>query len=420
MHEDVLQAIFLHYIGVKWSVFFKKAFVGIYRQDAWKSNRTQVSKTDRMRRHYFLGSQWTQEHATLESEREGRHRKTYYAHQLMDFETQQIEVDEGEEEVEYGDHVQASKRLKREYDRPHARTKQTARKSSMAVQTPRKQLAMRAPRIQYDAEAEYLEEEDEDEGCRFKLVDDDDTTANQGPKRPMEAKQDLLHLLSTEIIINTRLNKELSCFRGVFDSWNPLLPHQTVLNVLEFFGVSPKWQTFFTKFLQAPLKFIEDGPSAEPQLRKRGAPGSHAISDMLGESVLFCLDFSVNQATDGALLHRLYDDFWFWNKDYEKCVQAWECITEFQNIMGVQLDEDKTGSVRITQEGSMGVDERLPEGQIRWGFLYLEPSNGRFEIDQKLVDSHIEELRTQLRGKSRSVIDWIQGTCPPISRTCLP
>jgi hypothetical protein len=26
-----------------------------------------------------------------------------------------------------------------------------------------------------------------------------------------------------------------------------------------------------------------------------------------------------------------------------------------------------------------------------------------------MVDSHVEELRKQLQGKSKSVIDWIQG-----------
>jgi hypothetical protein len=57
----------------------------------------------------------------------------------------------------------------------------------------------------------------------------------------------------------------------------------------------------------------------------------------------------------------------------------------------------------------LGTNDRLPEGQIRWGFLYLDPSTGRFEIDQKMVDSHVEELRRQLQGKSKSIIDWIQG-----------
>lgn len=69
----------------------------------------------------------------------------------------------------------------------------------------------------------------------------------------------------------------------------------------------------------------------------------------------------------------------------------------------------KSGSIRIGKDGKKEIDERLPRGDIRWGFLYLNPSNGRFDIDQKMVDSHVKELRQQLQGKSKSVIDWIQS-----------
>lgn len=54
------------------------------------------------------------------------------------------------------------------------------------------------------------------------------------------------------------------------------------------------------------------------------------------------------------------------------------------------------------------MDDRVPQGEIRWGFLQLDPKSGRFEIDQKMVDGHIEELRMQLQGRSKSVIDYIQ------------
>lgn len=54
------------------------------------------------------------------------------------------------------------------------------------------------------------------------------------------------------------------------------------------------------------------------------------------------------------------------------------------------------------------LDNRVPSGEIRWGFLYLDCTTGRFEIDQKMVDGHIEEFRKQLQNKN-SVIDWIQG-----------
>lgn len=64
--------------------------------------------------------------------------------------------------------------------------------------------------------------------------------------------------------------------------------------------------------------------------------------------------------------------------------------------------------MRIAQNKETEIDERLPEGEIRWGFLQLDPKSGRFEIDQRMVDGHVEELRTQLQGKSKSVIDYIQ------------
>jgi ribosomal protein L12E/L44/L45/RPP1/RPP2 len=314
MHEDVLQAIFLHYIGVKWSVFFKRAFRDIRRNNAWNSHRAEIPKTDLMRRDYFLGKHFTQRYATLDGKRDELHRNRYFVYRLLDWDTQEVEVEEGEEEAEYGDHVAASKK-------------------PMSAQ---KRQGQGANRFLKEQEEECEESDDEDMG--YALFDSGPSDEPPpGPKKPMEAKQDLLHLVSTEIVVNTSLYGELSCFRTVFDSWNPLLPHQTALQVLEFFGVSEKWRAFFTKFLQVPLKFIDDSPSTEPRLRRRGTPESHTLSDMLGETVLFCLDFSVNQATGGALSHRLFDDVWFWNKDYETCAKAWACVTQFTETMGVKV-----------------------------------------------------------------------------------
>jgi len=74
-----------------------------------------------------------------------------------------------------------------------------------------------------------------------------------------------------------------------------------------------------------------------------------------------------------------------------------------------QIDVVKSGSVRVGPQGKLDIDDRLPQGDIRWGFLYLNPTNGRFDIDHKMVEVHVRELRQQLQGKSKSVIDWIQG-----------
>jgi hypothetical protein len=73
------------------------------------------------------------------------------------------------------------------------------------------------------------------------------------------------------------------------------------------------------------------------------------------------------------------------------------------------MDIDKTGSIRIGQDGELETDDRLPEGDIQWGFLHLDPSSGHFRINQKMVDAHAKELRQQLEGRSRSIIEWVQG-----------
>lgn len=357
-----------------------------------------MSKTDKKRRGYYLGPQYAK--GSLNSRRFAEWRKNFFLFQLPDSEYQQLEVDDGEEEAEF---AEAST----------GRAKQTARKST-AGQAPRKQLASKAARrsapssnvaynhgmkrrrIVVPSEEKEINSDEEDE-------DESDLS-----KRPMYAKQRLLHLLSTEISINTGIHGEASCFRSAFQDWNPLLPHTTVLTVLKFFGVSDTWLSFFQRFLQAPLKFIDD--HAEPRIRRRGTPGAHSISDIFGEAILFCLDFAVNQRTGGSLLYRINDDFWFWARDHGKSIKAWQAVEKFTQVMGVTLNPAKTGSVRISANPNMALSVApLPEGEIRWGFLYLDPRTGRFEIDQLMIEPHIEELGRQLRSKNKSIFSWIQA-----------
>ena len=173
------------------------------------------------------------------------------------------------------------------------RTKQTARKPSAAARS------YSPPSPMYSVS----EECEEDGSDAPEMFEDEHAYYRSKNKNPMEAKQSLIRLVSTEIIMNTRLHGELTCVRTIFDSWYSLLPHQTISTILEFLGVSEEWMTFFARYLEAPLKFMDD-PSSEPRLRRRGMPGSHSLSDTLGENVLLCLDFAINQATAGAELYR--------------------------------------------------------------------------------------------------------------------
>ena len=391
MHEDLLQAIFLQYIGVKWSVFFKTAFTTFHHFDgAWIPHGTEISRVDKKRREYYLGPQATR--PTLQSTRQRVWKSGYFVTQLLNAEHQEVLSADGAEEAEW-DPPAKRKRT--------AMPAQTARKST-GGKAPRKQLASKASRQSAPmAEAEEAIDYSDDELA----LGIDDT-----PKDPVQLKQKLLHLLSTEILLNTRLHGEITSVRAEFNDWNPSLPHSTIYAVLRFFGMSERWLRFIRTFLEAPLKFIDSGEQS--RLRKRGIPGAHTLSEVLGEVVLFILDFSVNQETHGMHLHRMHDDLWFWSPDHQACVRAWSSVTNFASTMGVEVNPNKAGAVRISQGNnghSMRLDPSLPRGEIRWGFLYLDAASGRFKIDQIMVDAHILDLQRQLHGKTKSIFLWIQA-----------
>lgn len=381
MQEDVLQGIFLHYIGVRWSVCFKAAFLAL-RNDSktWKSNRADMPKADAMRRAFFLGDQSTQ-HGCLDDKRSDIQRDRYFTSQLLTREEQQIEHNDGEEEADYAEFVHersSGNRATQDWTFPAAWNQQPqatgfsaapaashvppqqgglfggggVAKPAFSSQGSRVHTLIREMETELDGAIPNVTAskpslfgappaQQNSGGGLFGNIgqkrggpDDNDAGFSINP---MEARQSLLHILASEVMLNTRFNGEIACFRTTFESWNPLLPHDTILTVLEFFGVSTKWRNFFKAFLEAPLKFADDHPSTEPRFRRRGTPGAHALSDVFGEMVLFCLDFSVNQNTNGALLHRLHDDLWFWNKDYEICAMSWASVQEFAQITGTQV-----------------------------------------------------------------------------------
>ncbi|RHZ59585.1 uncharacterized protein CDV56_105850 [Aspergillus thermomutatus] len=341
MDEDLLDSLLFQYLGLKWSVAFKKAFEAFFKTRAWKSPRQHISKEERERRRYFLDS--TVDGSCVNDYR----RQTYEADYFM-----------------------------------------TQLPSSVEAGVP-----------------EYSDE-----------ASSDDITDRGTRKHALDTKHSLLHLLITESIIHTTQYGQFTAIRSDFKWFGPSLPHATVMEVLKYFGVPQNWLDFFRVFLEAPLKFTHNGENAAVQVRKRGVPVSHALSDCFGETVLFCMDYAVNQSTGGAYLYRLHDDFWFWGREHT-CVKAWGAMTKFTGVMGLELNEEKTGTVRLTKpnprQGSQVPAEQepsslLPAGDIRWGFLKLDPQEGRFIIDQSQVDSHIVELGHQL-ASCKSIFAWVQA-----------
>ena len=250
-----------------------------------------------------------------------------------------------------------------------------------------------------------------DYGDETDYSDNGDELADR--KAPMEIKQSLFHLVTTESLINTSLYGSFTILQSDFKWFGPSLPHSTIFAVLEFFGIKTRWLKFFRKFLETPLKFVQDGPDALTNIRRCGIPIDHALSDALGETVLFCLDFAVNQATH-TNLYRFHDDLWFWGQE-DVCVKAWDTIGKFARIMGLSMNEEKTGSVQVT-EGSATpkTSKSLPKGKVQWGFLVMDQS-GSWTINDEEVNQHIEELRRQLKA-CKSVFAVVQAWNVYVSR----
>ncbi|KKY27868.1 hypothetical protein UCRPC4_g00848 [Phaeomoniella chlamydospora] len=393
MHEDLLQAMLLQFIGVKWSVMFKKAFSDFRnKKNVWDSPRKHIPPIDKKRRDYYLEGEPTG--PSVLARRQKIYQKSFFLTRLLNFDEDELLAEQGEEEAQFETQVMPQQAPVR-----RQMASMATRKVSINDKRSRKKRRLnRVESISAEVDDSDNEDDDEDEG-------------NNRPRSVMEIKHSLLHLLSAEILIKTRLQGEITCFRSQFDQWNPSLPHTTILSVLAFFGVSEKWIAFFKTFLEAPLKFIDDETST-PRQRKRGTPGSHMLSDVFGEVILFCLDFAVNRYTDGENLWRIQDDIWFWSSNHETCVKAWDAITRFTQTMKVTLNPVRTGTVRIVEQNRQTTNQihsSLPQGQIRWGMLVLNPESGRFEIDQSLVDRHIKELAHQLQAKGNSVFSWIQA-----------
>ncbi|MCJ1254916.1 hypothetical protein MMC24_002732 [Lignoscripta atroalba] len=338
MDEDVLQAIFLHYIGITWSVSIKKTLRDvIHYTSLWKQSE-YVPQDEADRRQYYLGEHNLQSDPSdsLESERQEAYRQKFFLSQLP---------------------------------------------SSV------------------------------DEGARG--YDDDDDDDKHGPiDSPNQIKQQLLRQLATEVLIRQSLDGEVAVVQSDLQWFGTGLPHSTIFAVLRFIGIPEDWITFFKRFLEAPLNMgpvSEDSVSAgQVRVRKRGVPMAHALEQFFGELVLFIMDLAVNQEA-GILLYRLHDDLWLCGQP-KKCAQAWRAMQHFSEVMGLEFNRNKTGSVYLTSDEN-SIDEEiavtLPRGAVSIGFLKLDANTGNWVIDQEQVDAHLQQLQKQL-ASCNSVLSWVQ------------
>ncbi|KAK4455574.1 hypothetical protein QBC34DRAFT_445137 [Podospora aff. communis PSN243] len=156
------------------------------------------------------------------------------------------------------------------------------------------------------------------------------------------------------------------------------------------------------------LDTAADGrPQLGPRIRKRGVPMAHASEKFIGELVLFFMDVAVNRQT-GILLYRLHDDIWLCGEP-ERSAQAWTCLQPFSDVFGLEFNRSKTGSVHLPGSGKKDVKvaKILPVGNVSIGFLQLSPETGKWVIDRRLVKAHLDQLEKQLLS-CKSILSWVQ------------
>lgn len=336
--EDLLQSIFLHYIGMRWAVELHSKFRSLL--SVWKPSLDPISSHDMRRLHFFLD---------ITDELDG-------GSGAMPGTTGSIKQSHFEDDI-------------------------------FLDQLPKS-----------------FEEQRGAYGSK------DDTETGDTRKSHIGVVQHLLHMIEADIFVQNRFEKDVTVIRSDFKWFGPSIPHSSIVAVLEFFGVGTDWIEFFIKVLEAPLRFKQDPDDVPSRIRRRGTPLSTPLADVFGESLLFCVDFAVNQKANGTRLYRLHDDMWLWGNT-EACVKSWEVLGECASILGLDFNFEKTGSASIlgsekTLDSSLATG--LPKGDVTWGFLKLDKYTGRFVIDQAEVDKHIEELRVQLDA-CKTVFNWIQA-----------
>ncbi|KAL3458303.1 hypothetical protein BJX64DRAFT_226729 [Aspergillus heterothallicus] len=249
--------------------------------------------------------------------------------------------------------------------------------------------------------------------------DDDDADSDEGsdngwgttsaptPEAHRQIKQRLLRKIATETLVQRYIYGEAAVVQSDLRWYATGLPHSTIFAVMSYIGFSEKWISFFRKYLASPLnmdKSSEGRTPVGPQVRQRGVPMAHSSEKFIGELILFFMDLAVNSTT-GLLLYRLHDDLWLCGEP-SKCAQGWEVMNSFAKVTGLEFNHSKTGSVCLSDTIDPMVESRLPKGPVTFGFLALDPS-GAWVIDQKQVDAHVRQLKSQLE-KCDSVMAWIR------------
>jgi hypothetical protein len=338
MDEDVLQAIFTHWIGNRWIVSVKETLQATMSDPHMRHKELRLPAAEEAKRKYFLGS-------SVSSRAQNLERRKLHT---------------------YNEHFFLAPMPSKEFE----------------------------DAVGYDDDSDETDS-DSDDGLVF------------GSERlsPKEVKQLLLRTLATEMLIRRSLDGEVAVVQSDFQWFATGIAHETVFAVLKFVGFQEEWISFFRKALEPPLDMLTGDPI---RIRKRGLPMAHIFEKLLGELVLFFMDLAVSQQAE-MLLYRFHDDLWLCGEP-AKCAKAWKAMERFAEVMGLEFNNHKTGSVYLVdapKKKNPEIVKTLPEGPVTVYFLVIDPATGNWVVNKDHVKQHAEQLQKQL-GEAKSVLEWVK------------
>ncbi|GAW15045.1 hypothetical protein ANO14919_044530 [Xylariales sp. No.14919] len=156
--------------------------------------------------------------------------------------------------------------------------------------------------------------------------------------------------------------------------------------------------------------------TGEPRIRQRGVPMAHAPEKLIGEMILFIMDLAVNKA-NGMLLYRLHDDLFLCGEPSRcaRAWEAMKEFADIMGVSFNKSKTGSVYLTNPEKSRDAEIESILPTGVVRIGHLLLDQDSGEWVMDQDQIGEHVTQLRKQLAA-CNNILDWVKTWNSCISR----
>ncbi|KAL1591667.1 hypothetical protein SLS60_011665 [Paraconiothyrium brasiliense] len=329
VEEDIIDMLFLHTLAVRWGMEVKDALKGL---TSTRAGTNEVTSEELEKREYYLQGPRPPQTTSC---------TTCHPH-MRSSPPRDYSVPAPpppQQPMYYPPYRPATKQRRKIVVPPaprfnsHMARSRNARRSLRAPQPPPLPVGsgtLDEERVRVYMKDFFLSRLPKSEGCSAEKASDAETTAA------------LFKMLALDIKTREAFDGSVHGISANFRSFASSMPHETILAVLGYIGVSEEWLSIFKRFLGAPLNMgpVVRGTSDQVRTRTSGMPIAHAFETFFGEVVLFCLDLAVSFRTSSEhttpYLLRLRDECYFVGKQ-QQCEEAHEQIETFAKVMGLDV-----------------------------------------------------------------------------------